>query len=282
MAKDSSTPISLPKALRRFPRLPVDKGVAELGQKIWTPPHFSVDELNGSTRFIFSVPIQSKFREQAPDEYRILFHAKKTTWKEALQKAYVNAPGKKPIKDYINTVLYKLFCEALIILNTDTEGLGGDYTKFKEDFTANFRAASPRAPGRRFNPDKDQRDIRLAERHAILHPRMKKLRKFIDLLKRSGIKDEDLLRERVGAEFEDEWISFVVNGGSFEMLLAGASDRGIIENASIAGTWAPWQLTLSVIRCEENACNPRQRLSLRTIYRAMMRGQSKLSGNRKK
>jgi len=281
MAEDTSIPVSIPKVVSRFARLPFDKRIAELGQKIWMSPRFSVDELDGNTRFIFSVPIRSKFQEQAPREFQILFHAKKTTWNQALQKAYVNAPGKKPIKDYINTVLYKLFCEALIILNTDTEGLAGDYTRFKEDFTANFRAASPRAPGRQSNPNKQQREIRLAKRRAILLPRMQELRKFVELLKRSGIKDEDALRDRVAAEFNDDWMSFVVNGTAFEKLLGDAIDGGIF-NSSIAGKWAPWQLTLSVIRCEENVRNPRHLVSPRTIYRAIARGQSKLRDNRNK
>jgi hypothetical protein len=282
MTKDTPIPVSDPKIIHRFPRLPVHEKIAELGQKVWVPPHFSVEELDGATRFIFSVPIQSTFQKQAPDDYRILFHAKKTTWHEALQKAYVEASGKKPIKDYINTVLYRLFCEALIILNTDASGLTGDYTKFKEDFVDKFRSASKRKAGRRPNYDKDKRATRLAERHATLLPRMGELRKFVNRLKQDGIDDENQIRLRVAAEFKDDWISFITDGTAFEMLLGDAIQGGIVRNATIAGKWAPWQLTVSVLRCEEKVRNPRESLSLITIFRAVIGGREKASRQPKK
>lgn len=281
MAKDTPIPVSDPKIIHRFPRLPVDEKIAELGQKVWMPPRFSVVELKGTTRFIFSVPIQSRFQEQAPDDYRILFQAKKTTWKEALQRAYLEDPEKKPIKDYINMVLYKLFCDALIILNTDTSGLTGDYTKFKEDFVGNFKKASKRKPGRRPKDRQDKRAIHLAERHAILLPRMAELRKFVNHLKHSGIDDENQIRLRVAAEFKDDWIPFIIDGTAFEMLLGDALEGGIVKNVTIAGKWAPWQLTVSVIRCEEKARNPRKPMSLITLFRAIMHGREKPTRHRK-
>jgi hypothetical protein len=277
-----NTPISgsTPRPIWRFPRLPGDREVAELAQQVWRSPTFTAKDVHGMTQFIFSVPIRSGFKRQNPSIYRSLFKAKRVAWTSALEQAYPGTrSGKKLVKDYIDTLLYKLFYEALLILNTDTEGLTGDYTKFKKDFADNFRAASPRTPGRRSDPNKDKREIRLAERYAILLLRMKELRKVVNLLKQSGISQENLVRERVVAEFKDDWITFVVSGAAFEMLLGGASQEGIVKNGSIAGRWAPWQLTLSVIRCEENARKSRKPVSLHTIRKAIMRGTSKLRGN---
>ena len=277
MKNDSPNPASVPKIVHRFPRLPKDRRVAELAQQVWETPTFSAKEIDGTTQFIFTVPIQAAFKRQEPTIHRILFEAKTTKWTSAIEKAYPETrSGKKLIKEFIDTLLYKVFYEALLILNTDTDGLSGDYTKFKEEFTTNFRAASPRTPGRRPLPNKEQRDIRLANRRAILHPRMQELREFVNRLKHSGISDENLVRENVSAMFKEDWLSFVIDGTAFEMLLGDASEGDTINKSHLTGKWAPWQLTLSVIRCEENANNPGRPLSLRTIQRMIMRGQHKL------
>ena len=272
-----NTPVSeiAPKKIQRFSRLPVDREVAGLAQRVWKSPTFSAKDVNGTTQFIFSVPVQSQFRQKSPSVYRSLFEAKKTTWTSALENAYpetwIGRKRPKLLKDYINTLLYRLFYEGLLILNADTEGLTGDYAKFKSDFAVNFRAASPRTPGRPSRPDKDQTAIRLARRYAALLPQLKKLRNFVDRLKRNGV-TENLLGVEVRKAFRDDWITFVTSGRVFEKL-SGFSSRGGTEIAvTLGGKWAPWQATVGLIHCEEETCDTNDGLSVVTIYKQIMAG----------
>jgi hypothetical protein len=48
MAKDTPSVGSSPKIVRRFTRLPVDREVADLAQRVWKRPTFSAREVNGS------------------------------------------------------------------------------------------------------------------------------------------------------------------------------------------------------------------------------------------
>jgi hypothetical protein len=113
-----NTPISgsIPAPDRRFPRLPGDREVVELVQHVWRSPTFSAKDVNGMTQFIFSVPIRSGFKRLNPSIYRALFKAKRAAWTSPLEQAYPETQcGKiKLIKDYINTLLYRLSYEALL------------------------------------------------------------------------------------------------------------------------------------------------------------------------
>jgi hypothetical protein len=90
--------------------------VVELVQHVWRSPTFSAKDVNGMTQFIFSVPIRSGFKRLNPSIYRALFKAKRAAWTSALEQAYPETQcGKtKLIKDYINTLLYRLSYEALL------------------------------------------------------------------------------------------------------------------------------------------------------------------------
>jgi hypothetical protein len=205
----------------------------------------------------------------------ILFEKKKTSWSTALKQAYPAArAGKaKLIRSFMDTLLYKVFCDALLILNTDTEGLTRDYTQFKQKFRITFPIASRRAPGRQPTGEGDKIAVHFAKRHAILLPRIRQVRKFVDELKQQGMNDSRILRN-IAARFKDDWIPFVISGDAFQELLANASEGGTMKNVSIAGRWAPWQLTISVIGCEEQKRNPRQQpLRPNTIHRIVMHGQ---------
>jgi hypothetical protein len=94
---------------------------------------------------------------------------------------------------------------------------------------------------------------------------------------RQAFAESDRMRSAHAAFVQPAW-----NELGPEMILGDASEGAIVYNSHIVGKWAPWQLTLSVIRCEENANNPGRPLSLRTIQRMIMRGQHKLPGRRKK
>jgi hypothetical protein len=256
--------------VHRSPRLPVDRVVADLAQRVWEKPTFSAKSENGMTQFIFSVPIQSGFRKESPSIHRILFEAKKTSWTNALEKAYPETrSGKtKLIKDFIDTLLYRLFYEALLILNTDTEGLAGDYATFKKEFTSNFRAASPRVPGKRPMLNRSQRSKYLANRYNTLLPRVRELRQLVNELKRSGTDDEQLLT-KIGEVFKEEWMKFVISGIAFEKLprSTGQTVLGIATTK-----WAPWRCTTGIICCEEEERDSSVRFGFVTAYKLIIEG----------
>jgi hypothetical protein len=222
-----------------------------------------------ATQFIFTVPIQSGFQQLSPRDYEILFEAKKTSWTDALEKAYPETrSGKtKLIKDSVDTLLYRLFYEALIILNTDTEGLTGDYANFKKDFTANFRAASPRTPGKRPIPNRDERAKHLASRYKAVLPRMVDLRNFVNNLNQSGIDNESLLM-RIGEVFKEDWIAFVTTGTAFGKLPPSEAQNV----TGVATKWAPWKCTVAVICCEEEKRDPNTRFGFVTAYKLIVEG----------
>ena len=259
---------NIPTPKRRFPRLPIGKATAELGQQIWASPNFSANVINGTTQFIFSVPIQSACQKLALRKYEILFQDKKNKWIGALEKAHRDAQIKKEtcIK-YIDVGLYKLFSEALLILSQDTEGFTDDYTEVMREQTIRFREASPRLRGRKSTPDRAKR---LAKRFDILLPRIQALRKLVDSLKRIGIDGEEALREKVEKTFKDDWISFIVTGAAFETLPNDSSHDGRDISSTLGGNWAAWQLTVGVIRYEEVARTDRP-LSALTVYRTVMK-----------
>jgi hypothetical protein len=272
MKDDSPNAASIPTTIHRFARLPQHRRVAELAQQVWETPTFAAKEFDGTTQFIFTVPIQAAFKRQDPTIHRILFEAKTTKWTSAIEKAYPETrSGKKLIKEFIDTLLYKVFYEALLVLNTDTEGLAGDYTKFKQEFTGNFRAASPRTPGKRPIPNRAQLEERLARRYEALLPQLRELRTFVDRLTHSGMTDS-LLGMKVTAAFKGDWVSFAASGSAFERL-PGALSRSVSEIATtLGGKWAPWQATVGVIRCEEAKRNPKNPLSVVSIYKMIMAG----------
>lgn len=276
MTEDNPSLGTAPKTVMRFSRRPKHKMVADLAQRVWTIPTFSAKNVNGETQFIFTVPVQSRFQQQSPRVYEILFEATKTSWTDALEKAYPETrSGKtKLIKDSIDTLLYRLFYEALLILGTDTEGLAGDYTKFKEDFTTYFRAAAPRTPGKRPIPNRDGLAKNLASRYNAVLPRMRDLCKFANNLKQSGI-DNDSLLMRIEEAFKEDWIAFVTAGTAFEKVPPSATQNGI----GVATKWVPWKCTVAVICCEEEKRDPNTRFGFVTARKLIAQGRKLIAND---
>lgn len=259
--------------IQRFPRLPLPKVVAELAQKAWKPPKFSAEESNGNTKFIFTVPIQSRFRRENSEIYKILFKRKKIKWIQALEKVYPEARRGKRIAEFMDTLLYKLFSDALLILNTDTHGFVADHTPFKIKFSEDYQGATARRKGRRSNPRRAEIDVRLWLRYDALHSQTENLRHFLDQMRREGIDDEEQLRRKVAAAFGKEgWTLYVTSGAAFERLPANSSLGTAVVSSSLGGRWAPWQLAVGIIRCQEGARNRGKMLSPWTIFKAIMHG----------
>lgn len=269
MPANAPIPGIAPNDHRRFARLPVGREIAEQGRQVWKQPDFSVKETNGTTQFIFSVPIKSRFQKLAPRNYEILFRTKKTAWIDALERAYREAQSRK--HKYLKNLdvgLYKLFSEALLILTTDIEGLTEDYAETMREEAIKFREAVPRSRGQKPAP---KRLKRLAKRFKILLPRMRELHKFVKEQKKSGIDTEEGLREKVKEAFQDDWIPIVITGAAFQRLPSYAAQGGGEISSSLGGKWAPWQLTTGIIRCEEETLTHKA-LTATTVYKNVMQG----------
>jgi hypothetical protein len=241
---------------RRFVRLPGRKDLAETIQRVWKNPDFSPREVNGATEFVFSVPIQLRFQEFAERDYEILFHSKNIRWVDALTLSY----RKSRVQNAINTALYKVFSEAVLLLASDTSRLSEDYAEFKKNHPVEFRAAAPRVPGKQADRE---RGPRLANRFDVLLPRMQQLRKFVDDMQGDNANNATVLATRVGEAFQEDWCPAVVTGEAFKRL---PTSQGHEIASTLGGNWAPWQLTVGVIRWEEDIRLDKQ-FSSKTIYR---------------
>jgi hypothetical protein len=273
--------------ITRFPSLPKGYRVSELAKAAWQKPSFSATEADGITTFAFGVPLRDTLRSLDKNVYRSLFESGGPPWTAALETAYSSAhSGEKTAAEYIDTVLYTVFLEALKILIKDAKSLSTKYkepyrTEFEQSIEADvtdFTEKSPRESGRRRNKRKDDETaIRLSERYKHLKPLVDNLRKLINKLRHDGIGDENMLHaELASAMTEYDWIRHVTSGMAFEELPPKAGYTAPVRS-SLGKEWASWQLTVGIIRCEEaETTDRRHKPGVITIYRRIMRGRKLL------
>ena len=288
-AKDGIQPPTPPKI--RIPRLPEGLDMTELAKSVWTRPTFRAEEIDGITTFIFSISLRDKMRSKNEPVYRSLFESGGTAWTTALQKAYVSAQSGKHVADYIDTLLYTVFRDALQILMKDAKTLAkkyngmsyrspGDYPALLEKIVENeatiFALTSGRERGRkRLRQIDETRPIRLAQRCKTLEPLALALKHSLDDLKTKGRQDEAALLTEARKNFQGEAaIDHVLSLGAFRALLPNP-DSILDTRLSLWDEWDPHQLVIGIITCEERRRRGRPILAS-TIKKLIDRGMEQI------
>jgi hypothetical protein len=286
-----------PPKIRRFPRLPEGIDMTKLAKSVWARPTFTAREVNGVTTFVFGISLRSKIRSHNRHVYNSLFKSGGPVWTAALQKAYISAhSGKKRVAEYIDTMLYTVFRDALQILMEDAKTLakkndtsyrsfdGKDHPallpKIVENEAIIFALTSHREKGRkRTRPVDMTRPIRLAKRQATLEPQVNLLRQAVDAIKAKGVKDENTMQTEIGVAFKEyDWINHVVKGHAFLDLPQNGSDTTTTQS-SLGGEWAPWQLTMGILACEEKIHHRGRPLGVMAILKMVTQGKKLLTNS---
>jgi hypothetical protein len=296
-AKEGVQPPTSPK-IRRFPRLPEGLDMTKLAKSVWACPTFKPKEVKGVTTFIFSISLRSKIRSHNRHVYNSLFKSGGPVWTAALQKAYISAhSGKKRVAEYIDTMLYTVFRDALQILMEDAKTLAKKYDdmsyrsfdgkdhpallhKIVENEAIIFALTSRREKGRkRVRQIDESRQIRLAKRHATLEPQVNLLRQSVDALKAKGVKDENTMKTEIGEVFKGhDWINHIVNSSAFLELPQNETATATTQS-SLGGEWTPEQLIMGILKCEEKMLHRGRPLSVITIRKMITHGKKLLTNS---
>jgi hypothetical protein len=237
-------------------------------------PHFRIVQSRESLDLTLTVQgsVPHTLKEENTGLYRALFRPKeRVRWVEILMQAY-SAPaprGKKPIKLAIQFWIHKLLVDALSILLSNAKDAGGQYESFLEKEIESLAKSLRRKPGPHKSRRKRESDaVRFAVRHKTLIPEVSGLKEFI---RRHTGGDDKLLGEAATEELHYEWLSHVTQGQALQNLPMINGDPATARS-HLRGKWAPWQLSVGIIWCEEKAQHPTTRLGASTVYKYILQG----------
>jgi hypothetical protein len=267
--------------IRRFPRLELGRRAGDLAGMIWRRPRLRVQHnpASATTKFIFTTDVLSGFKTQNVLLYQILFRQRKVKWARALMTAYSQRkddrkPRQKTLKQFIDIILYKLFCEGLEIMMRELTSVGHLSAERLKDELDHLRAAAPRTPGRKARPRKlKKRAIRLARRYKEIGEKAIELRRFLRSEERECRKHLDIRwnEDQVRTQCERLVPCHLLLPAMRELLQDQDPNMRTLATAS----WTPRDLTIAMIKHEEE--QRKSPLALATIEEEIRKGNKYLS-----